>query len=324
MTPEKIHKVLFRNIGGKIISVVFAVLLWLHVTAQQGEDQSFRIPLVLAGIPDSLTIVHDVPQFVEVTISGPRSSLLIMRLFSRPVATVDLSMSRRGMVNIPLSPGIINISDDFDQRDVTIDNPKTLGLNFEQVITKSVPVQISFKGGIPEDLIIAGTPVIIPARVKVRGASSVVSAISFLTTQEIDVRNRKGKTAEEVGFSLEGRDITTTPEKVLVEMEMHRRVIRTLPNIPPTLLQDDNSMIIEYSPKVVSITVEGPEELIRGMLVEDVSVILNITARKPGAYRLEPEVIVPQGVEKYFLDTEMFEVRIMRGGGRDRPAKRAG
>ncbi|MCU0640439.1 MAG: hypothetical protein MUF59_11325, partial [Candidatus Krumholzibacteria bacterium] len=88
MTSFKIHKVIFRNIGGKIISVVFAVLLWLHVTAQQGEDQSFRIPLVLEGMPDSLTIVHEVPQFVEVTVRGPRSSLLKMRLFGRPLAAV--------------------------------------------------------------------------------------------------------------------------------------------------------------------------------------------------------------------------------------------
>lgn len=323
MTPLKIHKVLFRNIGGKIISVVFAILLWLHVTAQQGEDQSFRIPLLLDGMPDSLTIVHDVPQFVEVTIRGPRSSLLKMRLFSRPTATVDLSGSRRGITNIALSPAILNLSDVFDPRDVTIDEPKSLSLNIEQVITKAVPVNVAFKGGMPGDLVLAVGPVIIPARVKVSGASSVVKGIDFISTQELDVRNRRGKITEETGLALEG-NISTTPEKVLVEMEIHRRMIRTLSNIPPTLVRDDNSGIVEYSPRVVSITLEGPEEIIKAIKASDVSVIVNLTAKKQGTYKIEPEVIVPGGVEKYFLDTETFEVKIMKNGGAGKEPERAG
>jgi YbbR domain-containing protein len=324
LTTFKIHKILFRNIGGKIISVVFAILLWLHVTAQQGEDQSFDIPLVLEGMPDSLTIVHEVPQFVEVTIRGPRSSLLKMRLFSRPLATVDLSHAGRGMTNIPLLPAILNLSDAFDPRDVTIDEPKSLNLNFEQVVTRSVPVRVAFKGGMPDDLVLGAGPVIIPARVKVSGASSVVKTIDFISTQEMDVRNRRGKITEETGLFLEGRNITTTPEKVLVEMEIHRRMVRTLSNIPPTLVRDDNSGTVEYSPKSVSITLEGPEEIIKAIKASDVSVIVNITAKKHGTYKLQPEVIVPGGVEKYFLDTEIFEIKILKNSGAGKAQKRAG
>ncbi|HSG28271.1 MAG TPA: hypothetical protein VLA34_07305, partial [Candidatus Krumholzibacterium sp.] len=102
MSINDFYKELVRNPGAKIISLVFAVLLWLHVTAQQGEDQSFRVPLVMTGIPDSLTVIHDVPQFIEVTVRGPRSSLIKLRLFGRPKAVVDLSMARKGRVNIPL------------------------------------------------------------------------------------------------------------------------------------------------------------------------------------------------------------------------------
>jgi len=158
-------------------------------------------------------------------------------------------------------------------------------------------------------------PVIIPARVKVSGASSLVKGINSISTQEMDVRNRRGKITEETGLYLEGRNITTTPEKVLVEMEIHRRMVRTLSNIPPTLVRDDNSGTVEYSPRVVSITLEGPEEIIKTIKASDVSVIVNITTKKHGTHRIEPEVIVPAGVEKYFLDTEIFEIKILKNNG---------
>ena len=316
MRLEDFYRALVRNPGAKIISLVFAVFLWLHVTAQQGEDQSFRVPLMLTGIPDSLTIIHDVPQSIEVTVRGPRSSLLKLRLFGRSKATIDLSMARKGIVNIPLSAGVLNLPDDFDPRNVSIDNPKTLVLNFEQVITKLVPVRIAYKGKIPEDIIIMGSPVVIPARVRVRGAASIVSGINFLTTEEVDIRNRRGKITEETGLTLDGRGISVIPEKILIEMEIRKRATRVLANIPPTLLLDDNEMVVDYFPKVVSLTIEGPEDIIMEIVSDDISVILNITTRKPGDYRLEPEVIVPQGVEKYYLDIKVFEITIAEAAGR--------
>ncbi|MBN2070944.1 MAG: hypothetical protein JW814_05755 [Candidatus Krumholzibacteriota bacterium] len=314
MNYEKIRNSLIRNPGAKIASLVFAVLLWFHVTAQQGENQSFRVPLQLTGIPDSLTIIHDVPKEIEVTIRGPRSKLLKLRLLGRLKAVVDLSIAKKGRENILLSPGILNLSEDFDPRDITIDHPKTLSLNFERIIKKSVPVRIAYKGGVPDNIVISGTPVIIPARVEVRGASSIISAIDFLSTREIDIRNKRGKISEESQLMLGGREINIVPSVVLIEMEIYKRIVRTLANIPPTLLQDYSDLSVQYSPKTVSLTIEGAEEIIKKVVVDDVSVILNIMAREPGKYQIVPEVIVPGGIEKYFLDTDMFEITISEPG----------
>ena len=113
-----------------------------------------------------------------------------------------------------------------------------------------------------------------------------------------------------------GRDISIVPPIVLVEMEIHKRISKTLANIPPTLLQDNADLSVEYSPRVVSITIEGAEDIVRKIVVDDVSVILNITAHEPGKYQIVPKVIVPAGIEKYFLDTDLFEITIFEGSGK--------
>ncbi len=324
MSFDRIIKALTRNLGAKIVSLVFAFFLWLHVTAQQGENQSFRVPLAMAAIADSLTITHDVPESVEVTIRGSRSNLMKLRLFGRLEATVDLSKAVKGRNTISLSAAMINLPEQIDPREVTIDNPKTLVLNFEDVVTKSVPVRIAYKGEIPDDVIIDGSPVIIPARVKLTGAASILEGIEALSTREIDIRGRRGDYSEEFDLILGGMDIRVVPDKVLIEMSIHKRAVRTLANIPPTMLREDESLTVEYSPRIVSLTIEGPEDVIREITTEDVSVILDLTGKAPGTYLIEPEVIVPKGIERYFLDIDNFEITILPAGSGTDKEKRDG
>lgn len=298
------------NIGAKIIAVLFAVFLWLHVTAQQEEKQSFRVPLAFAAMPDSLTITHAVPEFVEVTVEGARSNLLRLRLLGRLKATVDLSAARGGRIDIPLSAAILNLPPELDPRNVTVDNPKTLSLNFEPVITRSVPIKVAYEGEIPEDIIITEKPTFIPESAEIRGAASIVGGISLVTTEEIDVRDRNGRITMEVALHAGRADVTVTPEKAMLEMEVKKRAVRTLANIPPTLLRDDERMIVSHSPRTVSLTVEGPADVVKRIVSDDISIILNITTKTPGIYRVEPEVIVPPGIEKYWLDIDAFEIEI--------------
>ena len=298
------------NLGAKIIAILFAIFLWLHVTAQQLEDQGFRVPLSLTGIPDSLTIIHDVPEFVEVTVRGSRSNLLKLRLFGRLKATVDLEEVKRGRVNIPLSSAILNVSEDFDPRDIEVDEPKTLTLNFERVVTRMVPVRIAYRGEIPQDIIITGDPTIIPDRVQVQGAMSIVSSITLVNTEEIDIRGKRGKLTQELAIDVGGRNVAVSPQNVLVEMELSRRGVRTLANLPPTILQDTDDVTVIYSPKTVSLTIEGPEDVIREITSDKVSILLDITTRSPGTYKIRPEIKLPQGIEKYWLDVEYFDITI--------------
>ncbi len=315
MRLDKIKKALTANMGAKIVSLLFAVFLWLHVTAQQLENQTFRVPLALAGVPDTLTIIHDLPQHVEVNVRGSRSNLLKLRLFGRLKATVDVSVAKPGRVNIPLSSAILNISEEFDPREVIIDEPKVLTLNFERVTSRLVPVKVAFKGEIPQDIIIRGTPAIIPDRVRVSGAMSIVNGITVLNTEEIDIRGKRGKLSQELGIDMSGHNAVATPGRVLVEIELSKRGVRTLANLPPTILQDTENVVVRYSPKTVSLTIEGPEELIKGITSDEVSILLNITTRKPGTFKIQPEVKLPKGIEKYWLDIEYFDITILSPSG---------
>lgn len=318
MRFEKLYRTLTANLGLKIISLLFALFLWLYVTAQQAEKQGFKVPLELVNVPDSLTVMQEVPSTVDVTVSGTKSDLLKLRFFSKMKAVVDCSAVKRGMASVPLSAANLRIPREVRPGEVSVENPRTLNLTFEAVEQRYVPVHAAFAGELGKDLTFAAPPMIVPDRVLVSGASSAMAGVTSVATEEIALPGKPGKISREVPLSLGGRRVAVIPPRVLVEVEVSRRAVRTLENIVPTVLRADEDLAVEYAPRAASLTIEGPEELVKNLLPDEVSIVLNITMRKPGSYRVRPEVIVPQGIEKYSLDIDFFDVTLApkeHGGG---------
>jgi YbbR domain-containing protein len=299
-----------EDLGLKVISVLFAVCLWLYVTAQVGERQTFRVPLEFANMPESLTVVHDMPKDVAITMRSTRSELLKLRLLSNIKATVDLGGARRGRVIVPLSVDILNLPSGFKREDAAIVGPKSLALDFELVVHMSVPVIPVLRGAVAKDMILVGRPVVTPDRVIVSGPASAVAGVKAVETGPIDLGNKRGKFSHEV-ILLPAPGCGAVPAKVLVELEVAKRAVRTISGIPPTLLQGEEGFEVEYSPKTAALTVEGPEELVNGLVPDDVSIILNIAPGSRGTVRIQPEVIVPQGIDTFSLDVASFEVRVL-------------
>ena len=276
--------------------------------------QIFRVPIELKNIPEDLTLSREVPYEADVTIKGARIDLIKLRFTRKLKLSVDCSDVKAGRVNIRLSPAALNLPQGIDIRNVSIDNPHILSLEFEKLVSKEVPVKIAYKGEVPEDIVIEGSPIIVPEKVTITGPERVVSSISLVNTEEIELKGSRRKFSSEVKVNAGVAGVDVNPKEVFVEIRFSRRILRVLSNIPPTLLQDDQSLAVEYSPRTVSLTVEGPEELVNSIKKEDISIIIDITTKKEGKYKIEPQIIVPKGIDKYWLDIDYFDIEISKKG----------
>ncbi|MCX5752443.1 MAG: CdaR family protein [Candidatus Krumholzibacteria bacterium] len=310
MRFQNLIRAVTANIGIKIVSVLFAIILWLYVTAQIGEKQTFRVPLDLANIPESLTVASEVPKEISITMRGARSELMKLRFLSRIRGTVDLGGAREGRVVVPLSVAILNLPSGFPAGDAAITSPKSLTLDFERIVSAFVPVTPVFRGSVSEEMIIVGQPSVNPARVLVRGTAAAMSGIASVETEPIELKNRRSGFSQEAMLRV-GEGCEVVPRSVRIEIGIAKRAVRTMPGIPPTLLQEEEGFLIEYSPSTASLTVEGPEELIDGLVNDDLSIILSIPPGTRGTSRIQPEVIVPQGIDTFSIDVDSFEVNVV-------------
>ena len=310
MRFQNLYRFVTENIGIKIVSILFAIILWFYVTAQIGEKQTFRVPLDLVNIPESLAVVSEVPKEIAVTMRGARSELMKLRFLSRIRGTIDLGGARTGRVVVPLSSAILNLPPGFPAGDAAIDAPKSLTLDFELIVSAFVPVTPVFRGSVPEGMILVGQPIVSPARVLVRGPAAEMTGIAAVETEPIDLRNKRSGFAQEAALRVGGRR-EAVPRSVRVEVEIAKRAVRTMPGIPPTLLQNEEGLLIEYSPLTASVTVEGPEELVNRLVNDDLSVMISIPPGARGTSWIRPEVIVPQGIDTFSIDVDSFEVKVI-------------
>jgi hypothetical protein len=182
----------------------------------------------------------------------------------------------------------------------------------EERVSKALPVNAAFRGALPRDMTFVGQPTITPDRIIARGPSSAMRALSEIRTVPIDISGRRGRVSLETALVCPPR-IEIEPRSVIVELAIARRSERTIEGIVPTLLQSEEGYLVEYSPPTAALTVQGPENLVESLVPEDISIILSIPPGSRGTIAVEPEVVVPAGIDSFWLSIASFEVTISTG-----------
>ena len=306
---ESVTRAVTANIGLKIVSILFAALLWFYVTAQIEGMETVKIPLEIVNVPESLIVVSDVPPHVEVTMRGARSDLLKVRLFSNARLIVDLAGTHGRYLTVPLSRGMVTLPEGLKSDDVSINSPRVLSIALERRLSGPIPVRAVFRGELPRELVLVGQPTVTPDRVIARGPASAMQTISEVLTETIDIGGRRGKVSLEASL-LRPRGIEIEPRSVIVELAISRRAERTIEGIAPTLLQVEEGYEAQCEPASADLTVEGSEELIGGLAPGDVSIILSIPPGGRGSIVIEPEVILPAGIDSFQLSVKSFNVTV--------------
>src|SRR5881392_3923827 len=85
----------FRHLGLKILALALASLLWLTVAGEHVVERSLRVPLEFRNIPETLEIVGNAPDTVDVRLRGA-SALLSRMQAGEIVAVLDLGGARAG------------------------------------------------------------------------------------------------------------------------------------------------------------------------------------------------------------------------------------
>jgi YbbR domain-containing protein len=69
-------KKLTENWVLKLLSLAFALVLWFFVMGEQRLERSYSVPLELENMPAGMMVANDIPSYVELRISGPRTLLM--------------------------------------------------------------------------------------------------------------------------------------------------------------------------------------------------------------------------------------------------------
>lgn len=155
-----------------IAAYIMAVCLWFIVNLGGSFSINLNIPIEPGNVPESMALTEDLPEFVQVGISGDGWQLL--SLYNDPPTVV---------VNIEESE--INMFDQVRQRlsylqdvDIAKVQPLILSVSMEPKISRKVPVKINSELNFQNRYGLVGEPVYSPDSITVTGAESLIEGIS--------------------------------------------------------------------------------------------------------------------------------------------------
>lgn len=166
----------------KLLSLAFALVLWFFVMGERKVEVGYALPLELKNVPQGMMVVNEVPNLVEVRLSGPRT--MLMNLSSKDISiSVDLADLKPGITSFKRLEERVNIPTGLK---VTRLAPAFIDVKLEQIKEKPVSVRVALRGRPAPGYRVAGTRAI-PAQVVVEGAEGELREVAEVVTEPIDV-----------------------------------------------------------------------------------------------------------------------------------------
>lgn len=158
-----------RNWPAKILSLLAAIVMWFFIMRDQNPvmEVSYTVPVQVQNLAANY-IIEDAPQYVRVTLSGPRDTIINLKSENLK-AYIDASGVSTGQNNVtihfnpPSGMSIVEIK------------PDTVTINVDEYASKKLPVEIVPIGQIPDNVALKSVTVI-PKEVTVSGRKQQVMA----------------------------------------------------------------------------------------------------------------------------------------------------
>ncbi len=184
----------------KILSLVFALILWFFVMGERKLEVGYAVPLELKNLPTGLMVANEVPSLIDVRISGPRTLLMNLRPDDISIA-VDLKELQPGLTSFRRLEERINIPSALK---VTRISPSFIDLKLDRLKEKTVPVVATLVGNLPEGAQLESVTVT-PEEVVVVGAEGELKDVSEVGTEAVSLDGVKESFSLVVPMNYRGR-----------------------------------------------------------------------------------------------------------------------
>jgi len=180
-----------QNIGWKLLSLAAAVLLWISVSSEPELATFVSVPVQYKNLAPGVEIDSDVVETVYLELRGPSEELRLPELPRRSAVILDMANIEPGQHTFTIDRGDVLLP-----RGVQLVRaiPAQIRMNFEPNATRSVPVEVAFADGLPQDLQVVETTAE-PSALAITGPASRVARVASVRTDPLTLKPEAGTTS---------------------------------------------------------------------------------------------------------------------------------
>ena len=301
---------LFKNLGLKIFSLLFSMVLWFYITTEKESELGFLVKLSVRNIPKDMELVGKGVDRVTVWVYGLRRYL--MRISpDEIVVPVDLKNAKEGVIIYPINLEVIKVPHEVS---VTRVSPSTIRFQLERVIGKKVKVVPELKGKLAIGYDIESMDEQ-PDFVNVKGKRSIIENLNTVYTYPIDINGLSQNLKFEVPIDEERSKIKVEEgeKMVMVDIKVKERIIeKTFTEVPVSVEDLDQSTIAVITPDKATLKLKGPEAVLVNLNKdENIKVVLDIKKLNSNkTVRRKAKVILPDKIILLKLEPEWFKIHV--------------
>ncbi len=264
-----------ENVGLKALSLGLAVGLFAFLYGQQDEQQrTIEVGVVTRPPPEDANreLMTQMPPTIHVTLRGPARALDELNQARIPPVEIDLRQGHRKQ--IVFDPSMFNVED----ARITIIDPPSIDLDWEDVISRQIPVQASISGQPASGYVIKGEPEVDPPTITVRGPTSLIEVMQFARLAPFDVSGlSEGTHRRRIAIDAPPSRVRFIgPTSAAVSVVIARRLSEAkFENRPVEVVGVVGATVV---PRTVDVTVVGPPEIVRALKADQVVPRADLTA----------------------------------------------
>jgi YbbR domain-containing protein len=278
----------FRHLGLKVLAITLATVLWFTVAGEHVVERSIRVPLAVRNLSQTLEIVGDLPDTVDVRVRG--SAAQLSRLDPGDVvAMLDLTTARTGARLFHLRTDEVRAPYGIDIAQVM---PPSISLSLEKSTRRSVPI-VPATDGDPAPGFVVGRISAEPPTVEVVGPESHVREVAAATTEpvEIDGKSERVRDVVTVGVGDSSVRLVEQPLSATVVIEiLPAPVEREVPGVPVRSRNLNKGLRQKVVPAVVQVNVRGQRDVLGRIRPDTIDAFVDLAGLGPGSYKLRVQV----------------------------------
>jgi len=304
----KLKSIFLGNLGLKLFSLLIALLLWLFVMGAEDITITANIRMSIQSAEDKV-LVSDVPDRINVTVSGPWASVKGWD-WKNHLVELDLRELELGPTVIYLEGSKLKLPPGLTLERV---NPSEITINYAKKATKNVKVVPVWVGS-PRFGYMVESATVDPAEIAIVGAESDLLIIDEVLTEEIDVNDRHSTFSVAVNPVRLSKNISF-PDKdpLLMTIKIKKDVVeRKLENVP--VYVENSEYDTQVIPTRMQVTVSGLRKAVSELKPEDIYLFVDASKEEgdqPGTMQnREIEVRLPSNDIKIKLPVYTVKLKI--------------
>lgn len=244
-----VRKIFLEDWGLKLVALLITLGLWLGITGlATPTTKRMTLPLNLS-IASSAQVTNAPLEEVEIEISGDKRKVEQLNK-SELFASIDLTDIAPGERVIPLTPDTVYVPLPQGIKLVEV-QPSRIAVRIEAVDEKEVEVRPVNSGTLPAGFEIYSATVT-PPKIRVRGPASIVSILTYVQTDSIDLSgHRDDFAAKQVAVTSPDPKAAVLNTFVDVSFRIGEKRIERTFTMPISGMQQQTATFKLYGPRSV-------------------------------------------------------------------------